>query len=274
MRAERRELELLADRAAGFEQFQQLRAGGGWAGGAQDEDVPLADDGGHAARRPRRKPAHHGAAFRAVAICPADRRRLRGGAGVDGDAAFLGKFYGLCVEHLGSGLGHFLRLFVAQGIELPRRRDHAGIGGINAVHVAADLAPFRAQRGRERHGGRVAAAATQGRDFLFVGNALVTGDDDDFPPGQLVLHPEGADLDDAGVRVPVVRDDAALAAGEGDRLAAEFPDGDAEQRHGDAFAGGEEHVQLAARRVGESFFARPSRSSVVSPIAETTTQTA
>ena len=42
---------------------------------------------------------------------------------------------------------------------------------------------------------------------------------------------------------------------------------------GDPLAGGEQHVQLAAGRVGGDLLARSSSSSVVSPIAETTTTT-
>ena len=39
-------------------------------------------------------------------------------------------------------------------------------------------------------------------------------------------------------------------------VAAQFADGDGEQRHGDALAGGKQHVQLAPGGVGDSCLAR------------------
>ncbi len=58
------------------------------------------------------------------------------------------------------------------------------------------------------------------------------------------------DLDDAGVEVPIARDDPGLAAGEADGLLAAGMNGDGEERHGDALAGRHEHVELAAGRLG------------------------
>ena len=56
--------------------------------------------------------------------------------------------------------------------------------------------------------------------------------------------------DDARVDMAIVGDDARLAAGEADGRAAQLADGDREQRHRDALAGREEHVQLAPIRIG------------------------
>jgi hypothetical protein len=74
---------------------------------------------------------------------------------------------------------------------------------------------------------------------------------------------------DPRVDVPVVGDDAGLAAGEADRVAAELADGD---RHAIAMRRRPQYVARAGRD-WPTPPARRSRSSVVSPIAETTTTT-
>jgi hypothetical protein len=55
-------------------------------------------------------------------------------------------------------------------------------------------------------------------------------------------------VDDARLAVHRVGDDAGLAAGERARRQPERLDRHRQQRHGDALAGGEQHVQLAAGR--------------------------
>ena len=67
---------------------------------------------------------------------------------------------------------------------------------------------------------------------------------------ELVLDAERTHLDDARVDVTIVGDDARLAAGEADRVAAELADGHRQQRHRDALAGGQQHVELAPVGVG------------------------
>ena len=152
-------------------------------------------------------------------------------------------------------------------------RHDARIGGVDAVDVGADLAVLGAERGRHRDGRRIAAAAAERRDLAPVGHALIAGDDHDLAARELVLDAERPDLDDARVDVAVVGDDARLAAGEADRVAAQLADGHREQRHRDALAGGEQHVELAPVGIGRTCLASASSSSVVSPIAETTTTT-
>ena len=58
----------------------------------------------------------------------------------------------------------------------------------------------------------------------------------------------GRDVDDAGRAVLGVRDHAGLAAGERAGVVAQAADRHGEQRHRDALAGGEQHVELARRR--------------------------
>ena len=58
----------------------------------------------------------------------------------------------------------------------------------------------------------------------------------------------GRDVDDLGPAVRRVGDHARLRAGERARLVAELGDRHRQQRHRDALAGGQQHVELARRR--------------------------
>ena len=104
------------------------------------------------------------------------------------------------------------------------------------------------RRGHGQRGG-VAPAAAQRRDLALVAHALIARDDHHAPAGQLVQDAHGSHLEDLGVEVPVVRQDAALAARERDRVAAPPLQRHRQQRHGHALAGRQQQVQLAARRV-------------------------
>src|SRR4029079_8359748 len=101
-----------------------------------------------------------------------------------------------------------------------------------------------AERRRQRDGGRVAAAAAKRGDFAPVGHTLIAGDDNDAAAGEFVLHAKWPDLDDAGVDVPIVGDDARLAAGEADGIAAQIADGDREPRPRDELARADTQVRL------------------------------
>ena len=170
--------------------------------------------------------------------------------GVDRDSLFLGELDRLRVQHLRARFRHLLRFFVRQRADAPRRRHDARVRGVDAVDVGADLAVLGVERRGHGHRGGIAAAAPERRDFLPVGDALIAGDDDD--PARATARPARgtADLDDARVDMAVVGDDARLAAGEADGVAAQLADRHREQRHRDPLAGGQQHVQLAPIRVG------------------------
>src|SRR5204863_7434238 len=95
----------------------------------------------------------------------------------------------------------------------------------------------------------IPAAASERRHVAAVGDALVAGDDHELSPRELVLNPERTHFDDARVHVSIVGDDAGLAAGEADGVAALLANGHRQQGHGDAFSRREQHVELAAVRV-------------------------
>ncbi len=71
-----------------------------------------------------------------------------------------------------------------------------------------------------------------------------------WPASRALWMRPGCHVDDAGGAVGVVGDDAGLAAGEGPRLGTELRDGHRDERHRDALARGEQHVELACRRRG------------------------
>jgi hypothetical protein len=89
--------------------------------------------------------------------------------------------------------------------------------------------------------------------FFLVRDALVSCDDDDFSACELVLDAKRPHLDDARVNVPIVGDDAGLAAGKTDRVATALANRHREQRHRDAFAGREQHVELTAIGIRRDF---------------------
>ena len=98
-------------------------------------------------------------------------------------------------------------------VELLRLRHDAGIGGEDAVHVAVDLAHVGLERGGERDGGRVGAAAAERRDVAGVAvEALEAGDDDDRALVERFAQADRGDIDDPGGAVRGIRDHARLAS--------------------------------------------------------------
>jgi hypothetical protein len=75
---------------------------------------------------------------------------------------------------------------------------------------------------------------------------LEAGDDGDVPGCDRVSEPVAPDLEDLGLAVHGVGEDAGLAARERRRLDAELGERHAQQRHRLALARGEQHVHLAA----------------------------
>src|SRR5439155_8649269 len=153
------------------------------------------------------------------------------------------EFDGLGVEDSGARLGELLRLFVGEHTDTARRRYDAWIRGVHPVDVGADFAVVGADGGGHRDSRRVAPAAAERRHFAAIGHALITGDDDDLAARELVLHAERTHFDDARVHVAVVRDDAGLAAGEADGVAAQLANRHRQQSLRNLLAVGVQHVQ-------------------------------
>ena len=127
--------------------------------------------------------------------------------------------------------------------------DDARIGGEDAVDVGVDLADVGLQRGGQRDGGGVRAAAAERGDVLGVlADPLEAGDQHDRALGQRLAQPVRVDLHDPRVAVLGRGDHAGLRAGERAGLRAERVDGHRDQRVGDPLTRGEQHVHLARRR--------------------------
>ena len=124
-----------------------------------------------------------------------------------------------------------------------------GIGTEDPVHVGVDLAHVGVQRRGQRDRGGVRAAAAQRGDVAGVlADSLESGHQHDPALVQGCLQPGRGDIDDLGFAVGTGRDDPGLRAGERAGLGAQRLDGHRDQRVGDPFAGGQQHVQFARRR--------------------------
>jgi hypothetical protein len=96
--------------------------------------------------------------------------------------------------------------------------------------------------------GRVGPASAEERDVV-VGRYALGAPDDGHPPRlDRLAQPVGAQRDDLGVGVVGVRDETRLAAREAVGRHAGRVERDAQQRHGLALAGRDEHVHLPAGR--------------------------
>jgi hypothetical protein len=168
---------------------------------------------------------------------------------VHGDAVAAGVLDAAQVQDLGAARCHLEHLLVGETVELACGGHDSRVGGEDAVDVAVDLAHLGAEGRGQRDGGGVGGAATQRGDVLGVlGDALEPGHDGDRARLDRVDDAPGRDVDDLGPAMGGVGDDTGLRAGEGPGVVAQLGDGHREQRHRDALAGGEEHVELTGRR--------------------------
>ena len=114
-------------------------------------------------------------------------------------------------EHAAAGRGHLEHLVERDARELPRARDDARVGGVDAFDVGVDLAHVGAERGRQRDRGGVGAAAAERGDVLARRHALEAGDDRDLARRERLADAVGPDLDDLRLAVVGVGDDPGLA---------------------------------------------------------------
>ena len=153
------------------------------------------------------------------------------------------------VQHLGAVGRQFQHLFGGDGGELARARHDAGVGGEDAVDIAVDLAHVGVEGRRERDGGGVGAASPERGDVTrFAIEPLESGDDDDRALIERLAQANRGHIDDAGGAVMLGRDQAGLTAGERSRLETHRVDGHRHERHRDALAARQQHVELAGRR--------------------------
>ena len=166
-----------------------------------------------------------------------------------GDVVVAGELDRAQGEHLAAGAGHLEHLVEADAGSLRACGHDARVGGEHAGDVGVDLAGVGAERLRRAP---TAVVSEPPRPSVVIsllgGHALEAGDDGDLARRRAPSRTRSPlHLEDLGLAVDGVGDDADLAAGEADGVDAEVGERHAQQRHGLALAGGEQHVHLAAR---------------------------
>ena len=173
---------------------------------------------------------------------------LEGRPSANGDAGLASDLDRFRMQHLCTRSRHLEHLFIAELGQMLRVRNRARIRGVDAVDIGVDLRVRGIESGGHGQRRRIAPAATERGDLPLVTHALIAGDDDHAPALELVFDPMRAHVDDARVEMTIVGDDAALGSREGDRVDAPLLNRHREQRHRDAFASREQHVELAPGR--------------------------
>jgi len=164
-------------------------------------------------------------------------------------AVLPGVGHGLGVHHPAAPVGEILHLVIVEPFDAAGGGNVLGIGRHHPGNILEDLATLGTQGMGQSHGRGVAATASKGGDLLGLAtHTLEAGDDHHLALVQHLGHPDRAHGEDAGIGMAAIGDDAGLAAGEahcGDSLGVQ---GHAQQRHADALAHGEQHVQLPSWR--------------------------
>ena len=178
------------------------------------------------------------------------------------------------VQDLGAAGCHLQHLLVGDARDLAGVGHDARVGGEDAVDVGVDLAHVGIERRGERDGGGVGAAATERGDVLGgLRDALEAGDDRDRTLGDGRLDAAGGDVDDLGA-----------AGSESVMTPACEPVNERASWPRVPIAIASSAIQMRSPAVssmsssrpggsGETSLARSISSSVVSPMADTTTTT-
>ena len=153
------------------------------------------------------------------------------------------------MQDLCPGGSHLEHLFVGDPLDPLCGRDDPRICGEDAVDVGIDLADIRPQCGSQRDRRGVRATTAQCRNVLAVrADTLEPCHDGDVTVVQRAPDPPRRNVDDARLAVCGVGDDPCLGPRERACGVAEVGYGHGQQSHGDALAGRQQHVHLAAGR--------------------------
>src|SRR5208283_1437627 len=123
--------------------------------------------------------------------------------------------------------------------------DDARVGGIDPVDVGVDIAALGLERGGQRHGGGVGAAAAERGDAVVGRDALEAGDDGDLADVHAADQFGAVDVLDACLAVRGVGLDGDLPALPGARLHPPLLQRDRQQAGGDLLAGRHHGVVFA-----------------------------
>ncbi len=173
-----------------------------------------------------------------------------GGADVELDPVVASVLDGAQHQHACSGGGQLEHLLVRDRVELANARDDPRVGGEDALDVGIDLAHVCVERGCERDGRGIGAAAAERRHVAVGGDALEAGDDRDLASLERLVHAAAPHLDDARLAVARIGHDARLRPGERHGVAAEVVDRHRDERDRDPLARCEQHVLFARVWIG------------------------
>ena len=162
----------------------------------------------------------------------------------------LGELHGTDLQHLGPQARELEHLVVGDALELAGTGDDSRVTRIDAVDVRIDLARLRPERGRERDGAGVRAAAAERRDPALAVHPLEAGDDRHRPRRERLLEPLHVHPDDARPSVGAVGLDAHLVAEEGAGGDPDLLEGERGERGRDLLAGRDQGVALPIVRRG------------------------
>ncbi len=181
---------------------------------------------------------------------------LEAGTHFEFHAEFLGELDRARLHHLRAGAGHLEQLVVGDFVDLLRVGDDARIAGKDAVDVGENLAGIGVQRAGQGDRGQIGAAAAERGRFAIGVLSLEPGDDDDVIFREQRVDLSRRDVGDLRAGMGAIGQDAGFGAGQRNRLPAERVDRHGGERDCRLFAGGEQHVHLALRRVAATFRAR------------------
>ncbi len=168
---------------------------------------------------------------------------------MDGYSESFGKLDGAIVHHGCTGAGQLEHLVVADPGQLPSFRNDPRIGGVYPVHICIDLAEVGLKCCCQSHSCCVTTSPTQGRDVKAGIHALETGRDDNLALLKQLTDSFRRNGPYSCLSESTVGENAKLWSGKTDGVIAEELIAIAIRDHAYLLAGGQEHVQLAGRRL-------------------------
>ncbi len=181
-------------------------------------------------------------------------------ADVNRDAKLFGKFNRAAVHHARAEAGQFKHLVVTDHVDASRFGQQPRVGGVNAIHVGIDFT---------RVGANTAANATavvslppRPSVVMFKSSSIPWNPAATtmLPSASVPFDPLRRDRLNPGLAEAVVGLHADLAPGQANRFGTEVVDRHRNQRDADLFAGAQQHVHFASRRMLADLSGQPQQS--------------
>ena len=175
---------------------------------------------------------------------------------MDGHVVQLADLDRAGVHHARSGRRQLEHLVVANMAQLPRCLDDARISAVDAVDVGVDLAGAGSECASERNRCRIRSTPTQRGHLELLGHALETCDDSDLALFKRLQDAIRPNVMNARTRVMRARANTGLQPRKRHGGHTHALQAHRNQRSGDRFSVGDEHVELARRRLGVDAFGK------------------